>query len=241
MMPTFSVDKSFELPSIGPWSCTMKILAKNLIPSLGSLEAFRPFFPGDIPPWDWLPAIAIALQSLKMDGGEMNSFVHPEANISPSATVGGPVYIGARTEVRAGVCIRGFAIIGENCVIGSGCEIKNALIGDRAQVPHLNYVGDSILGQESHLGAGAILANLRFDKKNIAVAAGGKRIETGRKKFGAAIGDGAQIGCNAVLRPGTVIGKNSIVYDGVSFGGYLPDGHIARLRQELEIVKVKET
>jgi NDP-sugar pyrophosphorylase family protein len=233
-LTTFAEDLTWE--KILP----MEILAKDLFPALGSLEAFRSFFSADVPPWDWLTAIDAALESLKMDGGETDSFVHPSATISPQSTICGPVYIGAGTEVRPGAYVRGLAIIGKNCIIGNGCEIKHALVCDGAQIPHFNYVGDSILGPHSHLGAGAILANLRFDGGNVTLAVGGKRLETGRRKFGAAVGEGAQIGCNSVLRPGTVIGRNAIVYDGLSFGGLLPDGHCVRQkRMELEIVEMK--
>ncbi|MBR6567165.1 MAG: UDP-N-acetylglucosamine pyrophosphorylase [Clostridia bacterium] len=139
-------------------------------------------------------------------------WVHKEAVIAPTASVSAPCIIGKGTEVRHCAFIRGSALIGENCVIGNSTEVKNAIIFDNVQVPHYNYVGDSILGYKAHLGAGAVTSNVKSDKTLVKVKNGNEVIETGLKKFGAMIGDGVEVGCNSVLNPGTVIGKNTNIY-----------------------------
>lgn len=139
-------------------------------------------------------------------------WIHKDAIIAPTAHIGAPCIIGKGTEVRHCAFIRGSALIGENCVIGNSTEVKNAIIFDNVQIPHYNYVGDSILGYKAHLGAGAITSNVKSDKSPVKVKNGEEIIETGLKKFGAMIGDFVEIGCNSVLNPGTVIGKNSIIY-----------------------------
>lgn len=140
-----------------------------------------------------------------------NVWAHKTAKIYDSAFIDSPTIIGANTEIRHCAFIRGNALIGEDCVIGNSCEIKNAIIFDGAQVPHYNYVGDSILGYKTHMGAGSITSNLRSDKNLIKIHSD-QIIETGLKKMGAIIGDEAEIGCNAVLNPGCIIGRNAIVY-----------------------------
>lgn len=140
-----------------------------------------------------------------------NVWVHKTAKIYESAYIDGPCIIGANSEVRHCAFIRGNALIGEGCVIGNSCEIKNAIIFDGAQVPHYNYVGDSILGYKAHMGAGSITSNLRADKQLIKIRAE-QVIETNLKKMGAIIGDEAEIGCNAVLNPGCIIGRRAIIY-----------------------------
>ena len=140
-----------------------------------------------------------------------NVWIHETAKVYPSAYIEGPCIIGPNSEVRHCAFIRGSALIGEGCVIGNSCEIKNAIIFDGAQVPHYNYVGDSILGYKAHMGAGSITSNLRSDKNLIKIH-GDQIIETGLKKMGAIIGDEAEVGCNAVLNPGCIIGRNAMVY-----------------------------
>ena len=162
-------------------------------------------------------------------------YAHKSALISSSAEVLSPCIIGAKTEVRHSAYIRGNAIIGEGVVIGNSCEVKNAVIFDKAQVPHYNYVGDSIVGYKAHLGAGVILSNLKSDKSQVKYNFNGQVIESGLKKLGSFIGDGAEIGCNSVLNPGTVIGKNCTVYPLSSVRGYLPENHI--YKTEKTIVK----
>ncbi len=139
-------------------------------------------------------------------------FIHKTAKVFPSAYIGAPCIIGKNTEVRQCAFIRSSALIGENCVIGNSTEVKNAIIFDSVQVPHFNYVGDSILGYKSHLGAGAVTSNVKSDKSPVKVRFGDEVFETGLKKLGAMVGDFVEVGCNSVLNPGTVIARNSSVY-----------------------------
>ena len=139
-------------------------------------------------------------------------WVHKTAKIAPTAYLGAPCVISAGTEVRHCAFIRGSALIGENCVVGNSAEVKNAVLFNGAQTPHFNYVGDSVLGYKAHLGAGAVTSNVKSDKSPVTVKNGSEKIETGLKKMGAMVGDYAEIGCNAVLNPGTVIGRNATVY-----------------------------
>jgi NDP-sugar pyrophosphorylase family protein len=213
-----------------------------------SLEAFSYFFPGKNCPWTWLPNIEKALlgyQNFK----PRNTFLKnvkklfsrvsaiqigegvtlgKDVKLPAVCTIGDRVYIGDGTEIRSGALIRGNVIIGKNCVIGSGCEIKNSLLMDHVQVAHFNYVGDSILGSHVHLAAGAILSNLRFDQREIAIKVGDEKIPTGLRKLGAILGERVQIGCNAVLLPGSLVGKDSIISVGTVFGGVLAEQKIAR-------------
>ena len=162
------------------------------------------------------------------------------AVISKSATIYGPAVIGEECEIRCGAFIRGSAIIGKGCVVGNSCEIKNSLLFDRVQVPHFNYVGDSVLGYRSHLGAGAITSNVKSDKTLVTLKNNGVTIETGLKKFGAMIGDLVEIGCNSVLNPGTVIGKNTTVYPLSSVRGVIPPDSIYKSRENI-VSKNKRT
>lgn len=139
-------------------------------------------------------------------------WVHKTAKVFDSAYLGAPCIIGARTEVRHCAFIRGSALVGEDCVVGNSCELKNVILFDHVQTPHYNYVGDSILGYYSHMGAGSITSNVKSDKKLVVVHNGEEQIETGLKKFGAMLGDHVEVGCNSVLNPGTVIGRNCNVY-----------------------------
>ena len=141
--------------------------------------------------------------------------------LPPYCVISGPAYIGAGTEIRPGAFIRGNVIVGEECVLGTSCEYKNCLLMDGVATPHFNYVGDSILGNGSHLGAGVVLANVRLDHRSVKVYTPEGRVETGLAKFGSLIGDEAEVGCNAVLQPGTVLAKRSLVFPTVAYGGYL--------------------
>jgi NDP-sugar pyrophosphorylase family protein len=138
-------------------------------------------------------------------------WVHKTAKISPAAYLGAPCIIGADTEVRHCAYIRGSALVGDGCVVGNSVELKNVILFDQVQVPHYNYVGDSILGYKAHMGAGSITSNVKADR-TLVVVHGPEEIPTGIKKVGSMLGDYAEIGCNAVLNPGTVVGRNSIVY-----------------------------
>ena len=155
-------------------------------------------------------------------------WVHKTARVFPSAYLGEPCIIGANTEVRHCAFIRGSALVGEDCVVGNSCELKNVILFDHVQTPHYNYVGDSILGYYSHMGAGSITSNVKSDKKLVVVhdRVNNEEIETGLKKFGAMLGDHVEVGCNSVLNPGTVIGRNSRVYPTSCVRGVLPEKSI---------------
>lgn len=157
-----------------------------------------------------------------------NVWVHRDAKVAPSAYIGAPAIIGAGTEVRHCAFIRGSALVGDGCVVGNSAELKNVILFDGVQVPHYNYVGDSILGYKAHMGAGSITSNVKADKSLVTVKFGDKKIETGLKKFGAILGDYAEIGCNCVLNPGTVIGKNTSVYPLTSVRGAYPADSIVK-------------
>ena len=152
-------------------------------------------------------------------------WVHKTAKVAPTAYLGAPCIIGAGTEVRHCAFIRGAALVGENCVVGNSVELKNVILFDNVQTPHYNYVGDSILGYKSHMGAGSITSNVKSDK-TLVVIHGDEPVETGQKKVGAMLGDFVEIGCNSVLNPGTVIGRNSSVYPLSCVRGTVPANSI---------------
>lgn len=195
-------------------------------------------------PWEALPKVGeliLELQkSLSADEYEQvseNVFIHKTAKIYPNNYIAGPCIIGADTEVRPGAFIRGNALIGENCVVGNSTELKNVILFDNVQVPHYNYVGDSILGYKSHMGAGAVTSNVKQDKTLVTVAAEGEKVETGLKKFGAMLGDNVEVGCGAVLNPGTVIGRGSHIYPLSMVRGFVPSNRIYKKAGEVaEIV-----
>lgn len=169
-------------------------------------------------PWQALDGIKELILSLGPALGEeyeemgAGIWVHQTAQIAHSAFLGAPCIIGPRTEVRHCAFIRGSALVGADCVVGNSVELKNVILFDNVQTPHYNYVGDSILGYKSHMGAGSITSNVKSDKTLVSVRDGGEKIETGRKKFGAILGDFVEVGCNSVLNPGTVIGPRSNIY-----------------------------
>ena len=152
-------------------------------------------------------------------------WVHNTAKIAPTAYLGAPCIIGANTEVRHCAFIRGSALVGEHCVVGNSVELKNVILFDHVQVPHYNYVGDSILGYKAHMGAGSITSNVKSDK-SLVVIHGETEMETGIKKVGAMLGDFVEVGCNSVLNPGTIIGRNSNVYPLSCVRGVVPEGSI---------------
>ena len=211
-----------------------------------SLAHFGPFFDACAAPWEWLGRIGPALLAHKFDeppprvpqGVHIEGFVHlgEGVKLPPFATLIGPVWIGARSQIRPGAFIRGNVIAGEGCVLGNASEFKNCLLMDGVQAPHFNYVGDSILGNRAHLGAGAICSNLRLDQKNVIVHLRERAVDTGLKKFGAVLGDEAEVGCNAVLNPGTLLGPRSLVMPAIAFGGVLAPSTIARVRQQVTLV-----
>ncbi|HEX6904922.1 MAG TPA: glucose-1-phosphate thymidylyltransferase [Thermoanaerobaculia bacterium] len=163
----------------------------------------------------------------------------PGARIHPTAVIEGPVYIGCEVEIRPGAYIRGGVWIGDRCVVGTNTEIKRAILLPHAKAPHLNYVGDSILGADVNLGAGTILSNFRHDGGYIRIPANGQRIETGRRKLCAILGDGVMTGCNSVLHPGVVVGQGTQIYPGVQLrSGIYPARSIVKLKQEIEVVSL---
>lgn len=155
------------------------------------------------------------------------------AHIAPSACIGAPCIIGHDTDIRHGAFIRGSALIGDRVVVGNSTELKNCVLFDGVQAPHFNYVGDSILGYRAHLGAGAITSNIKSDRSDIVVRIEQARIPTGRRKLGAMIGDFVEIGCNSVLNPGTVVGRESVVYPALSVRGYVSEQCICKSAKEI--------
>lgn len=153
-------------------------------------------------------------------------WVANDATVFKTAYLHGPCIIGHRTEVRQCAFIRGSALVGDDCVVGNSTELKNVILFDRVQVPHYNYVGDSILGYRAHMGAGSITSNVKSDKLPVAVTDGAEKLETGRKKVGAMLGDGVEIGCNSVLNPGTVLGRGVSVYPTSCVRGVVPENCI---------------
>ncbi len=156
--------------------------------------------------------------------------------IEQGAMIKGPAWIGENCEIRNGCYIRENVIVGSGCVLGNSCEFKNSIIFDEAQIPHFNYVGDSIVGYRSHLGAGVILSNVKLDRSEICVPSPEGLIQTGLKKFGAIIGDEAEIGCNSVINPGSIIGRRSILYPGTQWRGVLAENSIVKNQQTHQII-----
>lgn len=179
-------------------------------------------------PWEALGGIKSLIltlgESLGEDYREVSPqvWVHKTAVVAPTAYLGAPCIIGPGTEVRHCAFIRGSALVGENCVVGNSVELKNAILFDNVQVPHYNYVGDSILGYKSHMGAGSLTSNVKSDKTLVVVKDGGQEMPTGLKKFGAMLGDFVEVGCNSVLNPGTVIGPHCSIYPTSCVRGVVP-------------------
>jgi UDP-N-acetylglucosamine diphosphorylase / glucose-1-phosphate thymidylyltransferase / UDP-N-acetylgalactosamine diphosphorylase / glucosamine-1-phosphate N-acetyltransferase / galactosamine-1-phosphate N-acetyltransferase len=156
--------------------------------------------------------------------------------VEPGAMIKGPAIIGKNCQIRHNAYIRENVIIGDNCVIGNSSELKNALLFNAVQTPHFNYIGDSILGYKAHTGAGVICSNLKSLPGNVTIPVDGEPLDTGLRKFGALIGDGADVGCNSVLNPGSILGRGAIIYPGVNWRGFLPANHIAKNKAEIEVV-----
>jgi NDP-sugar pyrophosphorylase family protein len=200
--------------------------------------------------WQALPKIATYLQFRlkpailgKTIGKPFISnqvFIGHGTVVEQGAMIKGPAWIGENCEIRNGCYIRENVIIGNNVVAGNSCEFKNCLVFDEAQIPHFNYVGDSLLGYKSHLGAGVILSNVKLDKTEVRVATAEGGLATGLRKFGAVVGDHAEVGCNSVLSPGSLIGKHAIIYPCSQWRGVLPAGHIAKLRQEVTMIQRRD-
>ena len=183
-------------------------------------------------PWQALKGIKDLILELGASLGEEYTeisphvWVHKTATVAPTAFLGEPCIIGAGTEVRHCAFVRGSALVGDNCVVGNSVELKNVILFDNVQVPHYNYVGDSILGYKSHMGAGSLTSNVKSDQTPVTVRNGDERIETGLKKFGAALGDYVEVGCNSVLNPGTVVGRHSNIYPTSCVRGVVPENSI---------------
>ena len=209
----------------------------------------KEIFDGCAEPYEALPKIkdfCITLSKTLGDDYEEIAdgvFAAKDAVISDKATLIGPTIIGHKTEIRPGAYIRGSVIIGDGAVIGNSTEIKNAVIFDGAQLPHYNYVGDSVIGYKAHLGAGAIISNFRLDHGNISIKADGEKIDTGLRKMGALVGDGAEIGCNSVVCPGSIVGRGCVIYPLSRVMGILPpdyyfygDGRSPKQKERKETV-----
>ena len=199
-------------------------------------------FDGLTYPWEALPKIGEFIKKLgeALDPEEYDKvgedvWIAKSANVFPSAYIHGPAIIGKEAEVRHCAFIRGNALVGEGAVVGNSTELKNVVLFNKVQVPHYNYVGDSVLGFKSHMGAGSITSNVKSDKTLVVVKNGEEKIETGLKKMGAMLGDHVEVGCNSVLNPGTVIGRNSNVYPTSCVRGVIPAGHI--FKRPGEVVK----
>lgn len=215
-----------------------------------SLVRFAPYFPADSTPWEWVKQIGAALESAEFEALELKIppgvhvegrvWLHPSVKLPPQATIIGPIYIGANTEIRPGAYIRGNVIAGEGCVLGNSSEFKNCLLLDGVQAAHFNYVGDSILGNKAHLAAGVICSNLRLDQGEVTVRLPSGTVGTGLRKFGAILGDGAEVGCNAVLNPGTLLGPRALVMPAMAYSGFLPADTIARVRQTVTMIKRRD-
>lgn len=200
----------------------------------------KPLFESVTYPWECLPKIkdfilelgkTLSLEKFNKIGEDI--WVAKTATVAPSASLHGPLIICDNAEVRHCAFIRGSAIVGENTVVGNSTELKNSILFNNVQVPHYNYIGDSILGYKSHTGAGTITSNLKSDKSLVTVSMDGQKVETGVKKFGAMIGDNVEVGCNSVLNPGTVIGRKTSVYPLSMVRGYIPENSIYKKQGEV--------
>lgn len=211
-----------------------------------SLAHFARHFRPDVPPWEWLKQIGAALAlvtdvpSSPAHGAgvhlEGNVWMHPSVKLPPYATIIGPAWIGPNTEIRPGAFIRGGVIVGDGCVLGNACEFKNCLLMDGVAVSHFNYVGDSILGNRAHFGAGVICSNLRLDQQPIVIRTADATFETGLRKFGAIVGDSAEVGCNSVLNPGTLLGPRVLVSPAIAVSGHIPPATIVHARSAVKLI-----
>lgn len=191
-------------------------------------------------PWEALSGISELIVEIgktlpadEYDNPSENVWIAKDAVVFPTAHIGAPCIIGHKTEVRQCAFIRGSALVGDNCVVGNSTELKNVILFDNVQVPHYNYVGDSILGYKSHMGAGSITSNVKSDKLPVVIKNEGEEIVTGRKKIGAMLGDRVEVGCNSVLNPGTVIGRDSNVYPTSCVRGVVPEKSIYKGKNDI--------
>lgn len=206
--------------------------------------AAKPLLEETVYPWEVLPKLGAFLLELgrtlspeEYERRDGDVWIHKTAKFYPNNYIAGPCIIGPETEVRPGAFVRGNALVGARCVVGNSTELKNVILFDNVQVPHYNYVGDSVLGFKSHMGAGAVTSNVKQDKTPVTVLAGWKRVETGLKKFGAMLGDNVEVGCNSVLNPGTVVGRGSRVYPLSMVRGLVPPGMIYKRDRDMVPLK----
>lgn len=206
----------------------------------------KDIFDGVTYPWEVLPKIGgfilklgESLSSEEYDKVGDNVWIAKSAKVFESAYINGPAIIGKNAEVRHCAFIRGNAIVGEGAVVGNSTELKNVILFNKVQVPHYNYVGDSVLGYKSHMGAGSITSNVKSDKKLVVIKTPEENLETGLKKFGAMLGDEVEVGCGTVLNPGSVVGSHTNIYPLSSVRGYVPGGSIYKCRGEV-VEKVED-
>lgn len=220
--------------------------AADLFDFPSSLPFGQVFLP-EMAPWQWVPLIKECLeqydfpeQQVPLPSGlhvEGPVFFGPGVRLPAFGSIKGPAYLGEGCELRPGVFIRGNVIAGAGCVLGNSCEFKNALLLDHVQVPHFSYVGDSVLGNQAHLGAGATCSNLRLDQAEVSlILPDGSRLSSGMRKLGAILGDQAEVGCHAVLNPGSILDRRALVAPGTSFRGYLAKNSIALQSGSLKVV-----
>ena len=212
-----------------------------------SHTAHAELFAQDEPVWAALAKIGPYLKARLQPGIHCDvassAFVGPEVYlghgtvVEPGAVIKGPAWIGKNCQIRTGCYIRESVIVGDGAVLGNSCEFKNCVVFDHCEVPHFNYVGDSILGHKAHLGAGVILSNVRLDRSEVHVTDGAGRIPTGLRKFGAIVGDEAEVGCNSVINPGSLLGRRSIVYPLSNFSGVLAEAMILKTRQAQSVME----
>ena len=203
-------------------------------------------FEGLTYPWEAIPEISGFILKL---GSELPAeeydrigediWVAKSAKVAPSAYLHGPLIICPKAEIRHCAFIRGKALVGNNCVVGNSTELKNVILFNKVEVPHYNYVGDSVLGYKAHLGAGAITSNIKADRKNVVVKGEGRSYETGLRKFGAMLGDNVEVGCNSVLNPGTVVGPHTNIYPLSMVRGIVPDHSIYKDKDNI-VVKTED-
>lgn len=215
-----------------------KIMVKELFDFSQTIA--KEIFNGVTYPWEVLPEIGNFILSLgqslpeeEYEYRDAGIWIARSARVAPTASINGPVIIGKNAEIRHCAFIRGNAIIGENAVVGNSTELKNVILFNGVQVPHYNYVGDSVLGYQAHMGAGSITSNVKSDKSLVAVRYEGHRIETGLKKMGAVLGDRVEVGCSSVLNPGVIIGRESSIYPLSMVRGYIPSKSIYKSPGEI--------
>ncbi len=217
-----------------------KLMTKNLFDL--SHTAAAPLLESTVYPWEALPkikdfilALGASLPEEEYEKRGEDIWIAKSAKVFDSAYLHGPLIIGPDTEVRHCAFLRGSALVGAGCVVGNSTELKNVIIFDNVQVPHYNYVGDSILGYRSHMGAGSITSNVKSDKTLVTVGADREKLQTGLKKFGAMLGDFVEVGCNSVLNPGTVVGRNTNIYPLSMVRGFVPAGSIYKRLGEIAV------